>query len=114
MLKLESWKFVRESTILVYGICDSPELKTEFTAKDQLKRAALSSMHNIAEGFDRFSNKECIRFLNISTASIDEVHGMALLYAEMNFIYLDQGKNAIEISEENKISPQAQYLNTKL
>lgn len=75
---LDCWQSAKELTIIIYSICDNAEFRTEFTAKDQLKRAALSSMNNIAEGFGRFSKKEFIRFLNICTASLDEVHSMIL------------------------------------
>lgn len=47
--------------------------------RDQIRSAALSSMSNIAEGFRRMSDKEFIRFLEISTSSADEV--MSITYA---------------------------------
>ena len=114
--ELDCWKSAKELTVLIYAICDNPELKTEFTAKDQLRRAALSSMNNIAEGFGRFSNKECIRFLNISTASIDEVHSMILLYSEMEYIHQNQKEKAIDILKKAKYQTLGfiKYLNTKL
>ncbi len=88
----------------------------EFTAKDQLKRAALSSMNNIAEGFGRFSTKESIRFLNISTASLDEVHSMLLLYSELGYVKLDQKNETLEILKKAKHQTLGfiKYLNTKL
>ncbi len=51
---LDCWKSAKELTILIYHLCEGEKFRTEFTAKDQLKRAALSSMNNIAEGFGRF------------------------------------------------------------
>ncbi|MCP4457269.1 MAG: four helix bundle protein [Cytophagales bacterium] len=114
--ELDCWKSAKELTFLIYTICDNPKLKTEFTAKDQLKRASLSSMNNIAEGFGRFSNKECIRFLNISTASIDEVHSMVLLYSEIGYINEDQKEKTIEVLKKAKHQTLGfiKYLNTKL
>ncbi|MFY0598437.1 MAG: four helix bundle protein [Cyclobacteriaceae bacterium] len=113
---LDCWNSAKELTILVYQICDNPELKAEFTANDQLKRAALSSMNNIAEGFGRFSNKEFIRFLNISTASIDEVHSMILLYSELDFIKEVQKEKAVSVLKKAKHQALGliKYLNTKL
>ncbi|MEQ9404378.1 MAG: four helix bundle protein [Cyclobacteriaceae bacterium] len=101
--ELDCWKATKELTIQIYSICSNEEFKTEFTAKDQLKRASLSSMNNIAEGFGRFSNKETIRFLNISTASLDEVHSMILLFSEMKFIKSEQRDKAIEILNKRSI-----------
>ncbi len=101
---------------MIYSICDNERLEKEFTAKDQLKRAALSSMNNIAEGFGRFSNKESIRFFNISTASLDEVHSMLLLYSELGYVSQGQKDEAIEILKKAKHQTLGfiKYLNTKL
>lgn len=114
--ELECWKSAKDLTILIYRICDNDHFRTEFTAKDQLKRASLSVMNNIAEGFGRFSNKEFIRFLNIASASLDEVHSMILLYSEMDFI--NQEKKNESISQLKKCKHQIlgfiKYLNTKL
>ncbi|MFT6883736.1 MAG: four helix bundle protein [Marinoscillum sp.] len=114
--ELDCWQSSKELTKLIYSICENEALKTEFTAKDQLKRASLSSMNNIAEGFGRFSNKEFIRFLNIATASIDEVHSMIILYSEMNYITQDQKAQSIELLKKSKHQSLGliKYLNTKL
>ncbi|MEQ9465772.1 MAG: four helix bundle protein [Ekhidna sp.] len=114
--ELDCWKSSKELTILIYDICESEKFKTEFFAKDQLKRAALSSMNNIAEGFGRFSNKEFIRFLNFSTASLDEVHSMILLYSELGYISDMDKIRAIEILKKSKHQTLAfiKYLRTKL
>lgn len=114
--ELECWKSAKELTKLIYAICNNKNLEKEFTAKDQLKRAALSSMNNIAEGFGRFSNKESIRFYNIATASLDEVHSMLLLYSELGYIKPDQKTEAIEVLKKAKHQTLAfiKYLNSKL
>ena len=114
--ELDCWKSAKELTIQIYKICDDTKFKNEFFAKDQLKRAALSSMNNIAEGFGRFSNKEFIRFLNISTASLDEVHSMVLLYFELGFISEPDKSKAIETLKKSKHQTLGfiKYLRTKL
>ncbi|MDP5139740.1 MAG: four helix bundle protein [Spirosomaceae bacterium] len=57
-----------------------------FSFTDQLFRAALSVSNNIAEGFDRGSDKEFIRFLNISRGSNSEVKSMMYLAKRLNYI----------------------------
>jgi len=113
--ELECWKSAKELTILVYKVCDNERFSAEFFAKDQLKRAALSSMNNIAEGFGRFSNKEFIRFLNFSSASLDEVHSMVLLYNELNYFSNDQKENLIQVLKKAKHQTLGfiKYLRTK-
>ncbi len=56
--------------------------------RDQIRRAAISSMTNIAEGFSRFHKKDFIRFLDISQSSIEEVK--SLLYIALDQEYLTE------------------------
>lgn len=48
---IEGWQFARELTKKVYGLTKKPSFAQDFGLKDQIQRAAGSSMHNIAEGF---------------------------------------------------------------
>ena len=59
----------------------------DFGFKDQIQRAAVSVMSNIAEGFDRGSNKEFIQFLVIARGSVSEVKSLA--YVAVDIGYLD-------------------------
>jgi four helix bundle protein len=87
---LKCWQQARKVVNLVYDVCDTEKIFRDFTTKDQIKRAALSSMNNIAEGFGRFSNKEFIRFLEISESSAMETRSM--LYILIDRKYIDQKK----------------------
>ncbi len=60
---LKIWQLARDLVIRVYGMTDSQKFGTDFGLRDQLRRAAVSSLANIAEGFERGSKKEFIRFL---------------------------------------------------
>lgn len=60
----------------------------DFSLRDQITRAATSTMSNIAEGFERGSRKELIRFLNIAKGSNGEVRSQ--LYAALDQDYIDQ------------------------
>jgi four helix bundle protein len=73
---LNCWKAARALTKLVYELSRSGLLYRDFNMRDQIRSAALSSMSNIAEGFRRMSDKEFIRFLEISTSSADEVNSI--------------------------------------
>jgi len=52
---IEAWKEARELVKIVYSIFKNTK---DFGFKDQIQRSAISIMSNIAEGFDRGSNKE--------------------------------------------------------
>ncbi len=58
----------------------------DFSFKDQIQRAAVSVMNNIAEGFERRTNKEFINFLYIAKGSCAEVRSMMTLGLELNYV----------------------------
>jgi len=71
--ELNCWKEARKLRKMVSTVLDKSVVRRNFTLCDQIKRAALSIMANIAEGFERGSNKEFIQFLYISKGSCGEV-----------------------------------------
>ena len=60
---IEAWQLGRQLTKNIYGLTKNALFPKDFGYKDQIQRAAGSSMHNIAEGYDSESNAEFIRFL---------------------------------------------------
>ena len=82
---IESWK---EARILVKEVYQLFSPIRDFGFKDQIQRAAVSVMSNIAEGFDRNSNKEFIQFLIISRGSVSEVKSLS--YAALDIGYIDE------------------------
>ncbi len=83
---LECWKQARCLTKEIYLLSNEGDLSTDYNTKNQIRRAALSSMNNIAEGFARFSKKEFIRFLDISQSSAAEVKSMLYLLTDLNYV----------------------------
>lgn len=71
---IDTWKEARELVKSVYAV--SHECR-DFGYKDQIQRASISVMSNIAEGFDRGTNKEFIQFLVIARGSASEVKSLA-------------------------------------
>lgn len=83
---LDCWKASRVLGNFVYEISSGGALSKDFSTREQLRRTALSAMNNIAEGFGRFSDKEFIRFLEISQASGQEVRSMTYFLLNRKFI----------------------------
>ena len=108
------WKKARELNKEIYILTSKSRFSKDFALREQIRRASISS--NIAEGFGRFSNKEFVRFLNIASSSLDEVHSMILLYSELDFISNSQKEQTIELLKQCKyqILGFIKYLNTKL
>jgi four helix bundle protein len=78
-----AWQKAKELTMLIYSrFRDS----RDYSFRDQLQRAAVSIMNNIAEGFERKSNKELKQFLFIAKGSAGEVRSMLYLAKELNYI----------------------------
>ncbi len=70
---IERWKKARELARHVYALCDQGMLARDFGLRDQLRRATVSIMANIAEGFGRGGNREFIQFLGYARGSAAEV-----------------------------------------
>lgn len=89
-----AWQKARELVKVIYQITNElEEFRKDFGLKDQIRRAAVSSMSNIAEGFARTSDKEFANFLNIARGSVAEVQSQ--LYVALDLGYID--KNAFSI-----------------
>ena len=69
---LVAWQKARELAKLIYGISGEGAFARDFGLRDQIRRASVSVMSNIAEGFDRASRAEFHRFLVIAKGSCAE------------------------------------------
>ena len=86
---IDAWKKARELTKIIYEVTSQGKLAADFSLRDQLRRASVSIMANIAEGFEREGNKEFRQFLAMAKGSVGEVK--ALLY-----VALDAGLTSAE------------------
>ena len=82
------WQEARKLTQQVYELTETGPFSKDFGLKDQIRRAAVSSMANIAEGFDCDSNKEFARFLGFARRSTVEVQ--SLLYVALDAKYITE------------------------
>ena len=105
--KLLVWKKSKEFVSLIYTTTDLFPKSEEFGLKGQVRRASVSVVLNIVEGYRRRSTKEFIRFIDIAQASLTEVE--AILEISLNLKYLNEEKY---IELENKRSELAFLLNS--
>jgi four helix bundle protein len=82
---LHCWQEARELVRLVYAGTNVGLFKRDFETKGQIRRAAISVMNNIAEGFGRMSKRDFIRFLEISQTSANEVKSIAYAALDQNY-----------------------------
>lgn len=78
-----SWQKAKILTIDIYNVFEGSR---DFGYKSQIERASVSIMNNIAEGFERKSNKEFRQFLFIAKGSCGEVRSMLYLAKDLNKI----------------------------
>jgi four helix bundle protein len=86
--EIEAWQKARELTREVYGRSKVGLFSKDFGLRDQMRRAAVSVMSNIAEGFERGGTKEFIQFLAIAKGSVGELE--AQLYVALDQAYINQ------------------------
>ncbi len=82
------WKEARHLSREIYTRSKAPEFSKDFALRDQIRRAVVSIMSNIAEGFERGSNQEFVQFLYIAKGSCGEVRSQ--LYVAIDQGYVDQ------------------------
>ncbi len=88
--EIESWKKARELTKAVYVTTARQKFSRDFGLRDQIQRACVSIMSNVAEGFDAGSDKGLVSFLRYAYRSASEVE--SLLYVAMDIGYIDQAE----------------------
>jgi len=84
--ELEAWRRARKLVREIYRHLSRTKLGRDFVIRDQLSRAAVSGMCNIAEGFARHTDRDFAHFLDIARGSLSEVQ--SLLYVALDVQYL--------------------------
>jgi four helix bundle protein len=84
---IEVWQKARILVGNIYQVTRQGSFSKDYGLKEQIQRAAVSIMSNIAEGFERKSNKEFSQFLFVAKASAGEVR--SLLYVANDIGYID-------------------------
>ncbi len=85
---LQAFQRARELTRQVYRVSSAGRFSRDYPLRDQIRRAAISVMSNIAEGFERDGDREFVQFLSTAKGSCGEVR--AQLYAAMDQGYVDE------------------------
>ncbi len=83
---IRAWQKARELTISIYRLFNS---NRDYGFKDQICRASVSIMNNIAEGFEKRGDKELAKYLYIAKGSSAEVRSMLYLAKDLNYLSLE-------------------------
>lgn len=99
-----SWKKARLFNHKIYLVTENQTFRKDFDLARQLRRASVSITSNIAEGFERNTDKEFMYFLYIAKASAGEVRSQIYLAFDLNYISREIFDNLLfEITEISKL-----------
>jgi len=86
--EIEAWREARNLTQQIYHVTRRGAFNRDLGLRDQIRRATVSIMANIAEGFDGGSNREFIRYLGYALRSATEIQSH--LYVALDQGYIDE------------------------
>lgn len=100
---LVAWQKARELTSEIYRITNQGEFAKDYGLRDQIRRASVSVMSNIAEGFERYNPKEFHHFLSIAKSSCGEVRSQLYVALDANYLpttkFAELKNKCIELSK---------------
>jgi len=86
--EMAAWQKARELTRRIYDVTARDRFRRDFGLVDQIRRASVSVISNIAEGFERRGSREFAHFLSMAKGSLGEVR--AQLYVALDQSYIDK------------------------
>lgn len=112
---IKAWQEARRLTNLVYHLSKKGTFSRDFALRDQTRKSAISIMANIAEGFQRRSNKEFIQFLYIALGSTSEIQSHLYVALDAEYISRKEFDSAYQSAEEilKMLHGFIKYLKTK-
>ena len=109
------WQKAKELTNLIYRLSSSGTFARDFGLRDQMRRAAVSIMSNIAEGFESQTQAIFIQYLARAKGSAGELRAQLYIVLEQEYITSDEFKSAISLAElcSKKLARFIQYLESQ-
>lgn len=97
---IQAWQESRKLVKMFYSLTNKALFSKDYGMRDQIQRASVSAMANIAEGFDCESRVEFARFLGIARRSAVEVQ--SILYAALDNGYINQEEFDLHYEQARK------------
>jgi four helix bundle protein len=83
---LQVWQMAHDLSVAIYGLTRDGGFSKDWGLRDQIQRASVSVMSNIAEGFERYSRQEFKQFLSIARGSCAEVRSQIQLAKSLGYV----------------------------
>lgn len=109
---MEAWQKARKLTKNIYSITKSNGFSKDFALKNQIRKASISVMSNIAEGFERNGTSEFAQFLAIAKGSAGEVSSQLYIALDQDYITQKTFNDLNDLTDEtsNLIGGLMKYL----
>lgn len=95
-----SWQKARELNKEIYLLSGKDMFNKDYALKDQIRRASISILSNIAEGFERNGNKEFKQYLSIAKGSAGEVTAQLYIAYDLNYISNEEFQALLKKTKE--------------
>lgn len=111
---IQAWQKARKLVRTVYEVSGDGQFLKDYALREQLRRAAISTMSNIAEGFARRGSKEFVNFLKMAHGSVAEVQSHLYVAFDLDYITKERFQMLYNLAEEVSKMTQAfmTYLKT--
>jgi four helix bundle protein len=83
---LEAWQIGRRLARDLFAVSSKGDFARDYILRDQSRRAAISVLSNIAEGFERGGNQELIQFLSVAKGSVGELRSQLFIATDCGYI----------------------------
>lgn len=99
---IKAWQEARDLTKQIYGVTKSYPFNKDYGLVDQIRRASISVMANVAEGFDSKTNTEFVNFLTYSQRSASELQSHLYVALDQQYVTDEQFNRLYEKCREVK------------
>jgi four helix bundle protein len=98
--EIEAWKTARELARFVYKVSSLGGFTKDFGLRDQIRRAAVSIMSNIAEGFENETQAQFIRYLGLAKGSAGELRSQAYTALDLQYVTQEEFSILFELADK--------------
>lgn len=98
---IEAWRTARELTRMVYAFTEQGKFAKDFGLKNQIQRASVSVMSNIAEGFESRTQPQFLEYLGRAKASAGEVRCQLYVAIDLQYITQEEFKQVFDFADKS-------------
>ena len=97
---IKAWQKAKELTKYIYDVTNKGDFAKDYSLKDQIRRASISVMSNVAEGYARHTDREFAQFLYIALGSIAELQSQVYLAQDLKYVSKEEFDKIYEQAAE--------------